>query len=186
MPFQDSPWTDEKVEYLRVEWAKQEKSAGVIAREIGGISRNAVISKARRLNLTPRKARAPTVRIQPKPKHRKRANGRKHHPVYNKHRPTTRLQRLEALRELPKPTEKTIPRIKPDPYPIGPEGGIPFMELKRHHCRWPRDNGNFCGEPIPANADRYCPKYCAHHIKRATVPTVTPQSWNHPRYRNGR
>ena len=31
MPFQNSPWTDEKVEYLRVEWAKQEKSAGVIA-----------------------------------------------------------------------------------------------------------------------------------------------------------
>ena len=44
-------WTDEKVEKLRELWGKG-KTASQIAEIIGGISRNAVIGKAFRLNLS--------------------------------------------------------------------------------------------------------------------------------------
>ena len=44
-------WTDEKVEKLKELWGKG-KTASQIAEIIGGISRNAVIGKAHRLNLS--------------------------------------------------------------------------------------------------------------------------------------
>ena len=44
-------WTDEKVEKLKELWGKG-KTANQIAQIIGGISRNAVIGKAHRLNLS--------------------------------------------------------------------------------------------------------------------------------------
>ena len=44
-------WTDEKVKILKDLWGKG-KTASQIAEIIGGISRNAVIGKAHRLNLS--------------------------------------------------------------------------------------------------------------------------------------
>ena len=44
-------WTEEKVNKLRELWGKG-KTASQIAEIIGGISRNAVIGKAHRLNLS--------------------------------------------------------------------------------------------------------------------------------------
>ena len=44
-------WTDEKVNKLKELWGKG-KTASQIAEIIGGISRNAVIGKAHRLNLS--------------------------------------------------------------------------------------------------------------------------------------
>ena len=44
-------WTEEKVEKLKELWGK-ENTASQIAELIGGISRNAVIGKAHRLNLS--------------------------------------------------------------------------------------------------------------------------------------
>ena len=44
-------WTDEKVKILKELWGKG-KTASQIAEIIGGISRNAVIGKAHRLNLS--------------------------------------------------------------------------------------------------------------------------------------
>ena len=44
-------WTEEKVQKLKELWGK-EKTASQIAEIIGGISRNAVIGKAHRLNLS--------------------------------------------------------------------------------------------------------------------------------------
>ena len=44
-------WTEEKVQKLKELWGK-DKTASQIAEIIGGISRNAVIGKAHRLNLS--------------------------------------------------------------------------------------------------------------------------------------
>ena len=44
-------WTDEKVNKLKELWGKG-KTASQIAEIIGGVSRNAVIGKAHRLNLS--------------------------------------------------------------------------------------------------------------------------------------
>ena len=53
-------WTDEKVNKLKELWGKG-KTASQIAEIIGGISRNAVIGKAHRLNLSAKiKTRAAT------------------------------------------------------------------------------------------------------------------------------
>ena len=53
-------WTDEKVAKLKELWGKG-KTANQIAEIIGGISRNAVIGKAHRLNLSAKiKTRAAT------------------------------------------------------------------------------------------------------------------------------
>jgi GcrA cell cycle regulator len=46
-------WTDERIERLRAMWAEG-KTASVIAEELGGVSRNAVIGKAHRLGLDSR------------------------------------------------------------------------------------------------------------------------------------
>ena len=43
-------WDEKKVEILKENWGKL--TASVIAEKIGGISRNAVIGKAHRLNLS--------------------------------------------------------------------------------------------------------------------------------------
>ena len=45
-------WTDEKVDKLKELWGKGNNTASQIAEIIGGISRNAVIGKAHRLNLS--------------------------------------------------------------------------------------------------------------------------------------
>ena len=46
-------WTDERVEALRVMWTEG-KSASQIAKELGGVTRNAVIGKVHRLGLSNR------------------------------------------------------------------------------------------------------------------------------------
>lgn len=48
-----SPWTPAAVEMLKQLWADG-KTAGQIAQQIGGVSRNAVLGKAHRLGLEPR------------------------------------------------------------------------------------------------------------------------------------
>ena len=54
-------WTEEKVEKLKELWGKGGYTASQIAETIGGISRNAVIGKAHRLNLSAKiKTRAAT------------------------------------------------------------------------------------------------------------------------------
>ena len=45
-------WTEEKIAKLKELWGKKEYTASQIAEIIGGISRNAVIGKAHRLNLS--------------------------------------------------------------------------------------------------------------------------------------
>ena len=46
-------WTDERVETLKAMWAEG-KSASQIAKELGGVTRNAVIGKVHRLGLSNR------------------------------------------------------------------------------------------------------------------------------------
>ena len=45
-------WTEEKVNKLKELWGKGQTAASQIAEIIGGVSRNAVIGKAHRLNLS--------------------------------------------------------------------------------------------------------------------------------------
>ncbi|MCE8442394.1 GcrA family cell cycle regulator, partial [Rhodovulum sulfidophilum] len=51
-------WTDERVETLKRMWAEGQ-SASQIAKELGGVTRNAVIGKVHRLGLSNRAGAAP-------------------------------------------------------------------------------------------------------------------------------
>ena len=66
-------WTDERVETLKRMWAEGQ-SASQIAKELGGVTRNAVIGKVHRLGLSNRvggkdeeEAEAPVARPEPAP-----------------------------------------------------------------------------------------------------------------------
>lgn len=60
-------WTDERVEILAKMWAEGQ-SASQIAKELGGITRNAVIGKVHRLGLSNRTTTKTTTSIKAKPK----------------------------------------------------------------------------------------------------------------------
>ncbi|MEN8893933.1 MAG: GcrA family cell cycle regulator, partial [Planktotalea arctica] len=68
-------WTDERVETLKKMWGEGQ-SASQIAKELGGVTRNAVIGKVHRLGLSNRTttgaakpdAKPKVVKAEPKPK----------------------------------------------------------------------------------------------------------------------
>jgi len=59
-------WTEERVETLKRMWAEGQ-SASQIAKELGGVTRNAVIGKVHRLGLSNRAGGTPTPGPVPKP-----------------------------------------------------------------------------------------------------------------------
>ncbi len=144
-------WTNETVERLKTLWAEGQ-SASVIARRIGGITRNAVIGKVHRLGLPGRATRA---RTQP---------------------PRRRTQTLRVrIRNAPRPpvTATVMPRARPRCAAVLPELApapsitVTVVTLTRLTCRWPIgdpfDSGfHFCGRA----ANERDP-YCAHHMALA-------------------
>ena len=60
-------WTDDRVETLKKMWGEGQ-SASQIAKELGGVTRNAVIGKVHRLGLSNRTAAAPAAAAKPEAK----------------------------------------------------------------------------------------------------------------------
>ncbi|MEJ6709574.1 MAG: GcrA family cell cycle regulator [Amylibacter sp.] len=60
-------WTDDRVETLKTMWGEG-TSASQIAKELGGVTRNAVIGKVHRLGLSNRATPAKTTKEKPAPK----------------------------------------------------------------------------------------------------------------------
>jgi GcrA cell cycle regulator len=142
----DNTWTIERVELLKGHFA-----AGLSCREIAneiGVSRNAVIGKLSRLNLT--REKKPTVR---------RENARSDRP-----RSVPRLQ-YRILRKL---FAEAPPAENSDA--ILSEQHCSLLELSEERCRWPINSPGeegfcFCGnqplEGVP---------YCAGHTRLAYQP----------------
>ena len=59
-------WTDERVEMLKKMWSEGQ-SASQIAKELGGVTRNAVIGKVHRLGLSNRTGGEPGAPVEPQP-----------------------------------------------------------------------------------------------------------------------
>lgn len=149
-------WTEERVERLKALW-REGLSGSKIARELGGVTRSAVIAKAHRLGLSAR-------RIPNKPGKAIRTRG---------------LPKTRAPMPKPKPaqlkTEKTRPKPKPtdEPEPLN----IPLEQLERGQCKWSVTEGDphlFCGHPTKEGSP-----YCQHHAARA-VSTIS-QSYSEGR-----
>ena len=155
MPANGPTWTSERIELLKSHFA-----AGLSCREIAcdiGVSRNAVIGKLSRLNLT-REARPGVVR---------RA-ARKDKAKESRARSVPRAQ-FQMLRKL---YAETVPEACET---IQSEHRCSLLELSEEKCRWPINTpGNedfcFCGNtPIEGLP------YCVGHTRLAYRPNSRPR-----------
>jgi len=129
-------WTDDRVSLLKKLWGEG-KTAAEIAKELGGVTRNAVIGKAHRLKLS--------NRISPIQQNNKK-------PV-------------KAAED--KPVQKIVSVVnKAIRHPVNIKG-VQLSELKERMCRWPigdpRDaDFKFCGCDSAVGLP-----YCDDHAKAA-------------------
>ncbi|MEM1138898.1 MAG: GcrA family cell cycle regulator [Pseudomonadota bacterium] len=132
-------WTDDRVEKLKKLWAEG-LSASQIARELGEVTRNAVIGKVHRLGLSGRATRSRSDRPRPRP----------------------------LPRPQPKPVLPLMESVKPATLDNGDHATL--MTLSPSMCKWPiGDPGSpgfhFCGN----KAEPGMP-YCKAHARLAYQP----------------
>ncbi len=179
-------WTDERVELLKKMWGEGQ-SASQIAKELGGVTRNAVIGKVHRLGLSNRVGGTPEpakAKAEPAPKAETKAA-----PKPAKAEPKPAPQRAE-----PAPAAQAAPVRRPvpvagQPLPPQPSAGeispealasvrevekkarkISLMELTERTCKWPigdpaTDDFWFCG--LSAQPGK---PYCEAHVGVAFQP----------------
>ncbi|MGR3435012.1 MAG: GcrA family cell cycle regulator [Shimia sp.] len=156
-------WTDERVEILKRMWGEGQ-SASVIAKELGGVTRNAVIGKVHRLGLSNRAGAAPAGKAAEKPVEKARAEAKVSRakpaapaaPAAAAASPARADIRTESAAPDARPpaVRKIIPAGQPlPPQPsaneISPEAlakvnevektsrKISLMELTERTCKWP-------------------------------------------------
>ena len=138
-------WTDEKVAKLKELWGKG-NTASQIAEIIGGISRNAVIGKAHRLNLSAKiKTRTAT------------SNQNFNNSILDKNSNSKRVRRSKFKSLI---IEKNFE----------PENPKQLEELDENSCKWPighpdEKNFYFCGRSSMKDFS-----YCKLHILYAFQP----------------
>ncbi len=184
-------WTDERVETLKKMWGEGQ-SASQIAKELGGVTRNAVIGKVHRLGLSNRvggkdedEAEAPVVAAKPEPA------ARVVEPL------TPRAAERPVERPAPPPGGATVTALpvrkaiipagqplppQPAANEISPEAlasvrevekrakRLTLMELTERTCKWPigdpaTDDFWFCGLPSQPGKP-----YCEAHVGVAFQP----------------
>jgi GcrA cell cycle regulator len=151
-------WTDERVETLKKLWLDG-LSASQIAKQLGGVTRNAVIGKVHRLGLsgraTPSQPQRPAFRA-PRPA-----------------RPAAPAPRRMEQPKVAAPISIGGPVAPTPPYvPMLPEepGMATVLTLGAHMCKWPigdpsSDSFTFCGRRMDADGP-----YCLEHARVAYQP----------------
>lgn len=174
-------WTDERVDVLKKMWGEGQ-SASVIAKELGGVTRNAVIGKVHRLGLS---NRVTSTTAKPAAKDKAKA-GMKAKPAVPAAPPKPILA-PETVRITPPAVRKIIPAGQPlPPQPsaneISPEAlakvsevektakRISLLELTEKTCKWPvgdpaTDDFWFCGLAVKTGKP-----YCEAHVGVAFQP----------------
>jgi GcrA cell cycle regulator len=186
-------WTDERVETLKRMWAEGQ-SASQIAKELGGVTRNAVIGKVHRLGLSNRVGGKDEdeVEMMPDPAPAATATPRAPEPT-----PITARAAPAADRPAPPPGGATITPLpvrkaiipagqplppQPSANEISPEAlasvrevekkarKLTLMELTERTCKWPIGDPAtadfwFCG--LPAQPGK---PYCEAHVGVAFQP----------------
>ena len=180
-------WNDERVEILKKMWGEGQ-SASQIAKELGGVTRNAVIGKVHRLGLSNRNGGGGSSTADSKAKAAKPAA-----------KPAVK-PRKAAAKPAPAPKEEAAPapqpatRIKPiipagQPLPPQPSANeidpkalakvnevekkakkLNLMELTSRTCKWPvgdpaTEDFWFCGLPVQSGKP-----YCEAHVGVAFQP----------------
>jgi GcrA cell cycle regulator len=142
-------WSEDRVERLKALWADG-LSASQVAKELGGVTRNAVIGKIHRLGLAGRAAGGRIARPRPAS--------------------SPRPRRLAAPRATPRVPMIAAPVAAPVPAPEGPGLIASMSDLCGHVCKWPIGDPkaadfSFCGRPMDGAGP-----YCAGHGVAAFRP----------------
>ena len=154
-------WTEDRVEVLKKLWAEGH-SASQIAKELGGVTRNAVIGKVHRLGLSGRATPSRPVKRPPRlarPKPRLQPDG----SVVTQ-RPSAPVADAQ-LKKVEKVVMETLP-----PQPLADGEAATILTLRDSMCKWPIGDPAdpkfaFCGRKAT------CGPYCAEHAKVAFQPT---------------
>ncbi|MGV6846907.1 MAG: GcrA family cell cycle regulator [Marinibacterium sp.] len=183
-------WTDERVELLKKMWGDGQ-SASQIAKELGGVTRNAVIGKVHRLGLSNRTSGAAPAPAAAKPEVKAKPAKAEAKPKADRPEPApepaSAAPATEAARPAPNPRKQIIPAGQPlPPQPsaneISPEAlakvsevekkarKLTLMELTERTCKWPvgdpaTEDFWFCG--LPAQPGK---PYCEAHVGVAFQP----------------
>tara|TARA_R110002049_G_scaffold23781_6_gene84701 strand:- start:91924 stop:92514 length:591 start_codon:yes stop_codon:yes gene_type:complete len=185
-------WTDERVETLKKMWGEGQ-SASQIAKELGGVTRNAVIGKVHRLGLSNRttagaapKATEPKVKptapkAEAKPKAAPKSAAAPEPAATAPAEPETPPRPNLPARKQIIPAGQPLPP-QPSANEISPEAlakvseiekkakRISLMELTERTCKWPvgdpaTDDFWFCGLPVQQGKP-----YCEAHVGVAFQP----------------
>ena len=150
-------WTEDRVEVLTKLWAEG-LSASQIAKQLGGVTRNAVIGKVHRLGLSGRaKPSRPATRRASKPAKARSAPAR----------PRTRARAKPKLPSIPKIRSATMETPLPTPVeakPLPDGNYATILTIRDHMCKWPigdpGDTGfRFCGRKAK-DSEPYCEAHC--------------------------
>ena len=148
-------WTDERVELLKKLW-QDGLSASQIAKQLGGVTRNAVIGKVHRLGLS---GRATPSRPQ--------------RTVFKAPRPARQITAApSAPRRLAEPVS-AHPAPAPVRYIDETPGTATVLTLGAHMCKWPigdpaLETFTFCGRRTGGEGP-----YCGEHARVAYQPAQT-------------
>ncbi|MGB0959620.1 MAG: GcrA family cell cycle regulator [Halocynthiibacter sp.] len=185
-------WTDERVEVLKKMWGEGQ-SASQIAKELGGVTRNAVIGKVHRLGLSNRATGAKSAAKDKPAAKAKRAPAK---PATKSAKPAATPKTESAS---PKPSTEVVrppmrKAIVPAGQPLPPQPSaneisaealekvhevekgakkISLMELTERTCKWPigdpaTDEFWFCGLSVQQGKP-----YCEAHVGVAFQPMST-------------
>lgn len=187
-------WTDERVETLKAMWAEG-KSASQIAKELGGVTRNAVIGKVHRLGLSNRGPNGETTAdpvVEPAPEVETLTAAEPEtepapdeaEPTPSEPQPETVLRDASVTPMRPKPIVTNGQPLPPQPTgsEISPEAlanlaevakkakRLNLMQLTERTCKWPigdpaTDDFWFCGLPCVGGKP-----YCETHVAVAFQP----------------
>lgn len=154
-------WTEDRVDVLKKLWAEGH-SASQIAKQLGGVTRNAVIGKVHRLGLsgraTPsRPVKRPPRLARPKPQVTAGAS-----PNQTERRSTP------AAKGGISPVEKAAMQALP-PLPLNDGEAATILTIRDSMCKWPIGDPAdpafaFCGRKAE------CGPYCKEHAKIAFQP----------------
>ncbi len=185
-------WTDERVETLKKMWGEGQ-SASQIAKELGGVTRNAVIGKVHRLGLSnragsggaaakaapkekPAAATKPAAKPAPKPKAAPASTPPKEEPELDENGiPISAARRAIIPAGQPLPPQPSANEISPEALAKVSEvekasKRISLMELTEKTCKWPvgdpaTDDFWFCGLAVQQGKP-----YCEAHVGVAFQP----------------
>ena len=154
-------WTEDRVDVLKKLWAEGH-SASQIAKQLGGVTRNAVIGKVHRLGLSGRATPSRPVKRPPRlarPKPQVQATGTVEVQTPTASPEESRIRRSDQ--------QAILSALAPAPVADGEAATI--LTLRDSMCKWPIGDPAdpqfaFCGR----KAD--CGPYCTEHAKVAFQP----------------